>query len=181
MCGDASSALHRSDPEIEHCFEQGGGPGAPLEPVELRRVYVGDLPDNADDIELKQALMPFGKILEAKVVPGKSFGFVTFADGACARAAVAASEAAAEGDKRSQIVVAGQPAFVEWPRGAEAAQWQTGPEAQFFLVAQPEDRAEAMRRMVNQAAQAAFYTQGGELPEAPQGSERGLVCYDDLL
>ena len=44
--------------------------------------------------------------------------------------------------------VAGHPVFVEWPRGAEQAQWKAGPEAQLFLLATPEDRHETMRRLV---------------------------------
>ena len=79
--------------------------------------------------------------------------------------------------RRAQICQS--PVIVEWPRGAETAQWRAGPEAQVFLLATPEDRETAMRRLVAEAAQK-FYTQGGALPELPQGPDRELVCYGDL-
>ena len=56
--------------------------------------------------------------------------------------------------------------IVEWPRGAEAAQWRAGPEAQFFLLAAPEDRVEAMRRLVARFPADAQRTRGGRAADA---------------
>ena len=42
------------------------------EPVEARRVFVGDLPGNADDNELRRAMLEFGRVLEAKVIAARA-------------------------------------------------------------------------------------------------------------
>lgn len=149
------------------------------ESIELRRVFVGDLPDIADDAELRNTFLAFGKITEAKVLPRGNSGHVTFADAKSAEDAVEASAAHFE-QRGPPVIVAGRIVFVEWPRGTERAHWRAGPEAAAFLQAPQNVREEQIRRLVMQAAES-FYSQGGALPDLPQGPDRELVSYGDLL
>ena len=61
----------------------------------MSKVYVGNLPFGVGDKELQELFAPYGEISEAVVIKdkysgrSKGFGFVTFADEAAAKKAIA--------------------------------------------------------------------------------------------
>jgi hypothetical protein len=83
-------------------------------------VFVSDLPEACVAESLASALYRFGNVDDARVVEGRRFGFVTFAEPEGAAKAVRASQAAAAGEGNS-VVVANQTVTISFARGKSRA------------------------------------------------------------
>ena len=131
-------------------------------------VFVSDLPEACVAESLASALYRFGNVDDARVVEGRRFGFVTFAEPEGAAKAVRASQAAAAGEGAS-VVVANQTVTISFARGKSGA---GDPDANAALYA---------LEIKNKAASMATEEKAARLSRAPEPEkQREMVTYDDI-
>ena len=139
---------------------------ASADPSKPRGVFVSDLPEACAAESLASALYRFGNVDDARVVEGRRFGFVTFAEPEGAAKAVRASQAAAAGEGAS-VVVANHTVTISFARGKSGA---GDPAANAALYAQ---------EIKNKAA--SMVTGEKSAHRAPEPEKvREMVTYDDI-
>ena len=141
-------------------------PPLSADPSAPRVVFVSDLPEACAAESLASALYRFGNVDDARVVEGRRFGFVTFAEPEGAAKAVRASQAAAAGEGAS-VVVANHTVTISFARGKSGA---GDPAANAALYAQ---------EIKNKAA--SMVTGEKSAHRAPEPEKvREMVTYDDI-
>lgn len=141
-------------------------PPSSADPSAPRVVFVSDLPEACVAESLASALYRFGNVDDARVVEGRRFGFVTFAEPEGAAKAVRASQAAAAGEGNS-VVVANQTVTISFARGKSK---DGDPDANAALYA---------LEIKNKAASMATEEKAALRAPEPE-KRREMVTYDDI-
>lgn len=152
--------------ESTHLKAPSTTPPLSVDPSKPRVVFVSDLPEACAPESLASALYRFGNVDDARVVEGRLFGFVTFAEPEGAAKAVRASQAAAAGEGAS-VVIANHAVTISFARGKSGA---GDPEANAALYAQ---------EIKNKAASMATGETSAHRVLEPE-KHREMVTYDDI-
>lgn len=129
-----------------------------------RTVFIADLPDLCSVEAIGTSLYRFGNVEEVRVVEGRNFGFVTFAEQEGAVKAVRASEAAAAGETQNHVLVNEQTVSVRFARRSVKGEQKN----EHAYAAEIKNKAALMaQEEIN-------------LRETTEPEEREMVCYDDI-